>query len=166
MQCSLGGIIHFFKPSKATGRPPQNYAHAILGLTIIGLSFWQVYLGINTEWGSVGGLYTPSSIPTWWKVWAVVSTCHIRLVVATLSTDATLDNPTCLCAWARVAPTSVANGGKSAKRSSNPHPNFEPETTTSIWRLKCYQNYPCFCIQILTFFSNFCLSKQSVPVRV
>lgn len=48
-QCALGGIIHFVKPPpKADGsfkRPPQNYSHAVLGLLIIALAFYQVRTG-------------------------------------------------------------------------------------------------------------------------
>ena len=45
VQCSLGAIIHYIKPSSWTARkkrPAQNYFHAILGLLVIGLSFYQV----------------------------------------------------------------------------------------------------------------------------
>jgi hypothetical protein len=76
VQCSYGGIIHFYKSTKATRRPPQNYGHAVLGLLIIALSFWQVYTGLNKEWKAVGGSYVPTWIWTWWKVWVVVSTRH------------------------------------------------------------------------------------------
>jgi hypothetical protein len=45
-QVSLGTIIHFLKPRSFTlriwGRPVQNYFHAILGLLIIGIAFYQV----------------------------------------------------------------------------------------------------------------------------
>lgn len=72
VQCSYGGVIHFYKSAKATKRPLQNYGHAVLGLLIIALSFWQVYTGLNTEWKRVGGRYIPDSIWTWWKVWVVM----------------------------------------------------------------------------------------------
>ncbi|KAH8106539.1 hypothetical protein DFH11DRAFT_1638524 [Phellopilus nigrolimitatus] len=51
-QLFLGSIIHFFKtPTLLNGhRPPQNYFHAILGLTIIALAFYQSHYGIKTEW--------------------------------------------------------------------------------------------------------------------
>ena len=46
VQVFLGAIIHFFKPSGAwlsvKGRTVQNYFHAILGLFIIGVAFYQV----------------------------------------------------------------------------------------------------------------------------
>ena len=44
-QVSLGAIIHFFKiPSLARKgiRAPQNYFHALLGIFIIGIAFYQV----------------------------------------------------------------------------------------------------------------------------
>ena len=47
VQCSLGAIIHYVKPSSWTvhkKRPAQNYLHAVFGLLIIGLAFYQVCL--------------------------------------------------------------------------------------------------------------------------
>ena len=44
-QCLLGEVIHRFKPSSWTvqkKRPMQNYFHAVFGILIIGLSFYQV----------------------------------------------------------------------------------------------------------------------------
>ncbi|KAG8958005.1 hypothetical protein FRC00_003195 [Tulasnella sp. 408] len=38
-----------------TGRPPQNYGHAILGLAIIALAFYNVHEGYDTEWPKVFG---------------------------------------------------------------------------------------------------------------
>jgi len=72
VQCSLGGIIHFVKSSKRTRRPPQNYGHAMLGLLIIALSFWQVYTGLEYEWPRIGGNTVPMSYWTWWKVWTIM----------------------------------------------------------------------------------------------
>ena len=45
IQLLLGAVIHFLKmpPSILGGhRPPQNYFHAVLGLVIIALAFYQV----------------------------------------------------------------------------------------------------------------------------
>lgn len=46
VQVFLGAIIHFFKPAagwvRVKGRTFQNYFHAILGLFIIGVAFYQV----------------------------------------------------------------------------------------------------------------------------
>lgn len=72
VQCSLGGIIHWFKSSKWTHRPPQNYAHAMLGLTIIGLAFWQVYTGMRDEWPGISGYEVPMGYCVFWKVWVIV----------------------------------------------------------------------------------------------
>lgn len=44
-QVSLGWIIHFFKIQSLARkgiRAPQNYFHALLGIFIIGISFYQV----------------------------------------------------------------------------------------------------------------------------
>ncbi|KAF7970590.1 hypothetical protein HWV62_23597 [Athelia sp. TMB] len=61
-QLMLGALIHFVKPRSFTGRPPQNYAHAILGLTIIGLSYWQVGTGYATEYPEWTGKTVPVGV--------------------------------------------------------------------------------------------------------
>ncbi|KAI0699571.1 hypothetical protein BC835DRAFT_1267610 [Cytidiella melzeri] len=76
-QLLLGAVIHFFKPRSNTlnmrGRPVQNYFHAILGLLIIGIAFYQVRSGFRTEWptytgrGSVG-----NAANIVWIVWLVL----------------------------------------------------------------------------------------------
>jgi hypothetical protein len=72
-QCSLGAIIHWFKPRSFIGRPPQNYLHAILGLLIIGLAFYQVRLGYRTEWPTTTGRAgLPNSADYVWYTWVVV----------------------------------------------------------------------------------------------
>jgi hypothetical protein len=55
LQASLGAVIHWIKPKRGTGRPPQNYAHAIFGLLIIALALYQVYLGYKIEWPKTTG---------------------------------------------------------------------------------------------------------------
>ncbi|KAG8835663.1 hypothetical protein FRC17_001852 [Serendipita sp. 399] len=72
VQCILGGVIHHLKPARVTRRPPQNYLHAILGITIIALAFWQVYTGFDGEWESIGSEPVSNSIRLWWKAWIVV----------------------------------------------------------------------------------------------
>ena len=45
VQLSLGGLIHYVKPRSFTvdkKRPLQNYFHAVFGLLIIALAFYQV----------------------------------------------------------------------------------------------------------------------------
>ncbi|KAF8914525.1 hypothetical protein CPB85DRAFT_1298321 [Mucidula mucida] len=56
VQCGLGAVIHWFKPKGGAGRrPPQNYLHAVLGLLIIGLGFYQVRTGYHVEWPETTG---------------------------------------------------------------------------------------------------------------
>lgn len=46
-QLALGGLIHYVKPKSFTvdkKRPAQNYLHAVFGLLIIALAFYQVCL--------------------------------------------------------------------------------------------------------------------------
>lgn len=74
----VGGIvIHYFKtPSLFRGhRPPQNYMHAILGLAIIALAFYQVHYGIVTEWyeGTGDGTFVVPAAMHAWEALVVVS---------------------------------------------------------------------------------------------
>jgi hypothetical protein len=62
MQASLGAVIHWIKPKRGTGRPPQNYVHAIFGLVIIALALYQVYLGYKIEWPKTTGRGPVSAI--------------------------------------------------------------------------------------------------------
>jgi len=72
-QCGLGAFIHWVKPKVPRGRPPQNYMHAVLGLTIIGLAFYQVRTGYKTEWPMATGLQPLSyGVDVLWYVWIVV----------------------------------------------------------------------------------------------
>lgn len=75
-QFVLGFVIHFFKPSSWTvdqRRPLQNYGHAILGLAIIGLSFYQVRLGYHTEWVNTTGRQPISNAANIvWYVWVAL----------------------------------------------------------------------------------------------
>jgi len=57
-QIVLGLFIHFVpvKPFLFGGsRPPQNYIHPLLGLTIVGLAEYQIYDGIYSEWPKFTG---------------------------------------------------------------------------------------------------------------
>ncbi|THH03409.1 hypothetical protein EW145_g6277 [Phellinidium pouzarii] len=76
VQVFLGTIIHFFKsPRSFSGRrPPQNYIHAIIGLTTIALAFYQVHLGIKTEWveGTGDGTVVPQSALNAWIALIVI----------------------------------------------------------------------------------------------
>ncbi|KLO16026.1 hypothetical protein SCHPADRAFT_823713 [Schizopora paradoxa] len=83
IQISLGGIIHFVKPKPkedpVTGqllprrRPPQNYGHAILGIAVIALAFYQVRTGYKKEWPNTTGRgNAPKQVNIAWTVWVVM----------------------------------------------------------------------------------------------
>jgi hypothetical protein len=72
VQCSLGAIIHFVKPKNRTTRPPQNYGHAVLGLFIIAISFYQVRTGYANAWPLATGLKAPGAVDIIWIVWLVL----------------------------------------------------------------------------------------------
>ncbi|KAG8825761.1 hypothetical protein FRC17_008545 [Serendipita sp. 399] len=90
LQLLLGVHIHFFKPRRrplppatmnqnvaqlmtTSHRPLLNYVHAVVGLSIIALSFYQVYLGINVEWEvSTGRGVAPRIVERLWIAWIVV----------------------------------------------------------------------------------------------
>lgn len=72
-QCTLGALVHFLKPLLSTRRPPQNYAHGLLGLVLVALAFWQVRTGYHAEWPHATGRGTSNGVNIAWIVWAVVS---------------------------------------------------------------------------------------------
>jgi hypothetical protein len=73
IQCSLGAVIHFVKPKTFVGRPPQNYLHAVLGLLIIGLAFFQVRTGYKKQWPASTGLADlPRGVDYVWYAWVVL----------------------------------------------------------------------------------------------
>ncbi|CAE6480024.1 unnamed protein product [Rhizoctonia solani] len=72
-QALYGLIIHLVKNPYRRRRPVQNYGHAILGLGVIALSLYQVWLGFNHEWPSATGRDKPAQgLRTFWIVWVVV----------------------------------------------------------------------------------------------
>jgi len=72
VQCSLGSFIHFVKPKNRIGRPPQNYGHAVLGLFVIGVAFYQVRTGYSVALPSSTGRATPEAVNIVWIVWIVL----------------------------------------------------------------------------------------------
>jgi hypothetical protein len=73
LQVALGVVIHSFKPkSAARRRPAQNYAHAIIGIGIIGLSLYQVRTGYQTAWPSVTGNVVGNGVNILWYIWAAL----------------------------------------------------------------------------------------------
>jgi len=72
-QCTLGAIVHFVKNPNRTARPPQNYLHAIVGLTIIGLALYQVHLGFETEWPLLTGRGPVArGVKVVWIIWTIL----------------------------------------------------------------------------------------------
>jgi len=87
----LGSLIHYFKPplfpssnpflSNYTStsppnplllRPPQNYLHAIMGLTIIILSFYQVRSGYRGMYPLWDGYDAPNGVNVVWILWVCI----------------------------------------------------------------------------------------------
>jgi len=72
VQCGVGAFIHYVKPKNSRGRPPQNYFHAVFGLTIIALSMYQIRTGYKQEWPNFTGLAVPKGVNTLWIVWCIL----------------------------------------------------------------------------------------------
>ncbi|KAF7376653.1 CBD9-like protein [Mycena sanguinolenta] len=72
VQCVVGALIHYVKPKNSTGRPPQNYFHAVFGLTIIALAMYQIRTGYKTEWAYTGLASVPSSVNIIWTLWVIL----------------------------------------------------------------------------------------------
>ncbi|KAF8504109.1 hypothetical protein JB92DRAFT_2968863 [Gautieria morchelliformis] len=72
VQCFLGAFIHFVKIPFRFKRPPQNYGHAILGLTILALALYQVRLGYKQEWPNITGRTLSNGVNIVWIVWTVL----------------------------------------------------------------------------------------------
>ncbi|KAI8992904.1 hypothetical protein BD414DRAFT_412963 [Trametes punicea] len=74
-QIALGAAIHWIKPKSWTvgkRRPLQNYLHALVGIVIVALAFYQVRTGFRTEWPNTSGrppLGNAANIV--WYVWVV-----------------------------------------------------------------------------------------------
>jgi hypothetical protein len=61
-QVTLGAFVHFVRirlPFLAGHRPPQNYIHALLGLTILAMANYQVHYGIYIQWPRMTGNIHP-----------------------------------------------------------------------------------------------------------
>ncbi|KAH8799612.1 hypothetical protein DL96DRAFT_872830 [Flagelloscypha sp. PMI_526] len=72
MQLVVGSIIHWVKPRNPKGRPPQNYFHAVFGILIIALAFFQVRMGYKDEWTRIPMNVEPKGANTVWIVWIVL----------------------------------------------------------------------------------------------
>lgn len=61
------------KPKNSRTRQPQNYVHAVVGLLIIALAFYQVRTGYHSQWPkSTGRGPLPRGVNIVWYVWVVV----------------------------------------------------------------------------------------------
>jgi cytochrome b561 len=85
VQMGLGTIIHFFKPKGARHRPVQNYLHAVIGLLLVALAFYQVRVGCREEWPKQTGRGPLSKATNVvWYIWVVVSTTWFYYIYAQL----------------------------------------------------------------------------------
>ncbi|KAF7978967.1 hypothetical protein HWV62_44209 [Athelia sp. TMB] len=73
-QLAFGALIHFVRVASAgpARRPPQNYAHAVMGLLILALAGWQVRTGFRTEYPEWTTGRVPMGVETLWIVWVVL----------------------------------------------------------------------------------------------
>ncbi|KZP30315.1 CBD9-like protein, partial [Athelia psychrophila] len=67
-----GAVIHWVKPKNSAGRPVQNYGHAVLGLLIIALAFWQVRIGYKYVYPEWTLSTVPMGVNTVWIVWVAL----------------------------------------------------------------------------------------------
>lgn len=76
VQLALGAFVHYVKPTSWTvqkKRPIQNYGHAVLGLLIIALAFYQVRTGYHDEWPKTSGRAPISNAANIvWYIWVVI----------------------------------------------------------------------------------------------
>lgn len=68
----MGAFIHYVKPKNAARRPPQNYFHAVFGLTIIALAMYQIRTGYKVEWPMYTQLAVPNGVNALWVAWCIV----------------------------------------------------------------------------------------------
>ncbi|KAJ3554146.1 hypothetical protein NM688_g3256 [Phlebia brevispora] len=75
-QLLLGALVHWVKPKVAKPgfrRPIHNYLHAIFGLFIIAVSFYQVRTGFREEWPeSTGRGDVSNAANIIWYIWVVL----------------------------------------------------------------------------------------------
>jgi uncharacterized membrane protein YozB (DUF420 family) len=78
-QALYGLVIHLIKSPSRNRRPVQNYGHAILGLGLIALALYQVWLGFNEEWTKATGRNKPKQgVRIFWIVWMAVCNPHLK----------------------------------------------------------------------------------------
>jgi len=74
IQVFLGPFIHHFKfRSIFRGhRPPLNYLHVIIGLSILALASYQVHYGLTIEWYNIGAHVVPDPAVNAWLALTIV----------------------------------------------------------------------------------------------
>jgi hypothetical protein len=114
-QLALGAFVHAVKlPLRGGHRPPQNYAHAVLGLAILALAAYQVHYGLTIEWlVGTGDLHLiPASARHAWLALIIVRVAAAPDVCTlTCGTRGVLD---AVCRRARAAPAPVCPGTRRA----------------------------------------------------
>jgi len=72
-QCLLGAFIHYVKKKDRVRRAPQNYFHAVFGLLVISLAFYQVRTGYNSEWPATTGRDPlPAGVNIFFWIWVIL----------------------------------------------------------------------------------------------
>ncbi|KAG8745773.1 hypothetical protein FRC10_007034 [Ceratobasidium sp. 414] len=84
-QALYGLVIHLVKNPNRKRRPIQNYGHAILGLGMIALSLYQVWMGLTYEWSMATGRDKPNrGVKIFWIIWIAVLGCAYVIGLALL----------------------------------------------------------------------------------
>ncbi|KAG8952550.1 hypothetical protein FRC03_012104 [Tulasnella sp. 419] len=97
--------------SSILARPIQNYLHAIIGLTIVGLALWNVRYGIVYEWTTFTGRNWTNDLnraKKWWLAWVIVS-CYVSLWRPNIMTSYS-DCSGLLHSWPCLATSTMAPG--------------------------------------------------------
>ncbi|KAH8796232.1 hypothetical protein DL96DRAFT_1643983 [Flagelloscypha sp. PMI_526] len=78
VQLGIGSLIYWVKPKVLRRRPVQNYIHAIVGLFMIGLAFYQVRDGITSEFPRVASreISKPAMV-AWYVLMALIVILYI-----------------------------------------------------------------------------------------
>ncbi|QRV93577.1 cytochrome b561 domain-containing protein [Ceratobasidium sp. AG-Ba] len=85
LQALYGYIIHVVKSPNRKRRPIQNYGHAVVGLAVIVLAFYQVWTGFDVEWAKTTGRDKPKrGLHLFWSVWAGILGAAYALGLALL----------------------------------------------------------------------------------
>ncbi|KAJ7196275.1 hypothetical protein GGX14DRAFT_575090 [Mycena pura] len=73
LQCLIGAVTHFLKPTDGKRRPIQNYIHGILGVLLLVLGMYQIHTGYDQEWPMYMGYgRLPNYVNILWIIWCIV----------------------------------------------------------------------------------------------